>query len=168
MATPTSLPAAFTSGQILTATNMNDIRGAFRVLQVVNATYATEAGNSTSTFADTGLTASITPSSTSSKILVIVNQAGCGKNSGNTGSGLSLRLLRGASEIIIFENIAGYTATSSNNYIGTISCCYLDSPATTSSTTYKTQFKNIANAASVSVNANTSSTSTITLMEISA
>lgn len=168
MATPTNLPASFSTGAVLTAAQMNNLRGAFRVLQVVNATYSTEVGNSTSTYADTGLTATITPSSTTSKVLIVVNQAGCGKNSGNAGSGISLRLLRGATEILIFENLAGYTNTSSANYIGTISCSYLDSPATTSATTYKTQFRNVANAASVSVQANTSSGSTITLMEISA
>ena len=40
MATPTTLPASFTAGQVLTAAQMNDLRGAFRVLQVVQATKA--------------------------------------------------------------------------------------------------------------------------------
>jgi hypothetical protein len=47
--------------------------GSGAVLQVVNATYSTYTSSSSSTFADTGLTASITPSATSSKILVIVS-----------------------------------------------------------------------------------------------
>ena len=38
MATPTTLPAAFVSGAILTADQMNNLRGAFRVLQVVTST----------------------------------------------------------------------------------------------------------------------------------
>jgi hypothetical protein len=38
MATPTTLPASFVAGSILTAAELNDLRGAFRVLQVVNAT----------------------------------------------------------------------------------------------------------------------------------
>jgi len=46
------------------------------VLQVVNATYATSTSNNTGTYADTGLTASITPTSASSKILVLANQNG--------------------------------------------------------------------------------------------
>jgi len=46
--------------------------GGGKVLQVVNATYATSTTNSTSTYADTGLSATITPSSASSKVLVLV------------------------------------------------------------------------------------------------
>jgi hypothetical protein len=99
MATPTTLPASFVAGSILTAAELNDLRGAFRVLQVVNATTSTTTSNSTSTYADTSLTATITPTSTSSKILVFVNQAGCGKETNNVY--LQLRLLRDASEIIV-------------------------------------------------------------------
>jgi len=165
MATPTTLPATFVSGDVLTAAQMNDLRGAFRVLQVVNATYSTATSNSTSTYADTGLTATITPSSTSSKILVFVNQAGCGKETNDVF--LRLRLLRGASEIIKFEDGAGKSTAAQDNYVGSCSTTYLDSPNTTSATTYKTQFSANANFALVRVQFE-SSTSTITLMEISA
>ena len=74
MATPTTLPSSFTAGQVLTAAQMNDLRGAFRVLQVVSSTWTTAAINSTTTYADTGLTATITPSATSSKVLVFFAQ----------------------------------------------------------------------------------------------
>ncbi len=136
------------------------------VLQVVSATYSTENGNSTSTFADTGLTASITPQSTSSKILVLINQAGCYK-SANTY--LGLRLVRGASVILNFERYGGYTNTATTDGFGSCSTSYLDSPATTSATTYKTEFASMANIASAAVQASTGgigSASTITLMEI--
>ena len=43
-----------------------------KVLQVVHSTYSTETNSSTETFTDSGLSVSITPSSTSSKILVFV------------------------------------------------------------------------------------------------
>jgi hypothetical protein len=165
MATPTTLPASFVAGSILTAAELNDLRGAFRVLQVVNATTSTTTSNSTSTYADTGLTATITPTSTSSKVLVFVNQAGCGKESNNVY--LRLRLLRDASEIIKFEDGAGKSTAAQDNYVGSCSTTYLDSPNTTSATTYKTQFSANANAALVRVQFETS-TSTITLMEISA
>lgn len=142
--------------------------GGGKVLQVVNATYSTLATNTTNTFADTGLTASITPSSATSKVLVIVNQAGCRKNDVDTGNGLKVNLLRGATEIIAdFAGDATLTGTAIDNTVGSSSICYLDSPSTTSATTYKTQFKNRVNSASVSVQF-ASSTSTITLMEIGA
>jgi hypothetical protein len=168
MATPTTLPASFTAGQVLTAAQMNNLRGAFRILQVVSANYPTQVTNSTSTYADTGLSLSITPTSTSSKVLVIVNQAGCGKEGATVGNALVLKLMRGSTDLIVFENLGGFTNSNASNYVGSCGATYLDSPATTSATTYKTQFKNITNAAQVSVQANNSNNSSITLMEISA
>ena len=72
----------------------SEMAGAGQVLQVVNATYATEVGNSTSTYADTGLTATITPLFATSKILVLVNQNGLNKQINDTN--VQVRLLRGA------------------------------------------------------------------------
>jgi hypothetical protein len=134
------------------------------VLQVVNATYSTETTSSSSTLADTGLTATITPTSTTSKILVLVSQVGVRK-SGSTYVGL--RLLRNSSSILSFAESSGFTGGSVDNGIGTDSVCYLDSPATTSATTYKTQFKNTPASGTVYVQVN-GMTSTITLMEIAA
>ena len=132
------------------------------VLQVVNATYGVDVSSSTTTFVDTGLTATITPRSTSSKILVIVNQSGCSKAN---NAYMHLQLLRGASSLIIFETTATFTNGVVSNNIGACSTTYLDSPATTSATTYKTQVASRANIALVSVQYN-ASFSTITLMEI--
>ena len=136
-----------------------------KVLQVVSANYATQTSSSSSTYADTGLTASITPSSASNKILVLANVAGVFKFT--TDTGCSLKLLRGATDLIVFAEEAGYTGTTGTNLVGTQSCSYLDSPATTSATTYKVQFKSASNSATVRVQA-ISATSTIVLMEIAA
>jgi hypothetical protein len=142
--------------------------GGGKVLQVVNATYATTVNNATNVFADTGLTATITPSSATSKVLVIVNQTGLRRVTGNAESAVMVNLLRGATEIISeFAGLAGYTNSSLENRVATASISYQDSPNTTSATTYKTQFKNYQNANGVSVQAS-DSTSSITLMEIGA
>jgi len=133
------------------------------VLQVVNATYSTGVTSSSSTFADTGLTASITPKFSTSKILVLVNQTGCSKTVGNTT--LGLKLLRNSTAIVTFEVDGGYTGTTTTNYIGACTTSYLDSPATTSSITYKTQFNSSVNIAQTGVQSS-GCTSTITLMEI--
>ena len=144
------------------------------ILQVVQATTGTQATNSTSTYADTGLTATITPQSSSSKVLVSVAQAGCSKSAANAFNGLALQLLRGATVIQTFAQFAAYTGGADARYlnVGNQSTVYLDSPNTTSATTYKTQFRNIGtNSADVKVQDNIGSvvnTSTITLMEISA
>ena len=141
-----------------------NVIGAGAVLQVVNATYSTETSTSSSTYSDSGLSASITPSSSSSKILVIVDVQG-GKTTGLTG--LDLKLLRGSTDLIIFAKASGYNGGTSYNLVGSSSCCYLDSPATTSSTTYKVQLASNANVSTARINDN-SSVSTITLMEIAA
>ena len=137
------------------------------VLQVVSATYSTETANATNTYADTGLTASITPSSSSSKILVLINQNGIDKSDANSTSGVFMRLQRGSTELIQMVAYCNFTNTAIRLITGSVSTCYLDSPSTTSSTTYKTQFYNVANASTVRVNSN-SAVSTITLLEIAA
>jgi hypothetical protein len=139
--------------------------GGGKVLQVVYAT-STNADSTSTSYADTGLTATITPSAASSKILVIVNQSGINKNSNNTENATSIQTLRGATQIAEVGNIA-YTNSALNLRSATYSVSVLDEPATTSATTYKTQFKNLAASATVSVQAS-SSKSTIILMEIGA
>ena len=133
------------------------------VLQVVSATNSTEATNSTSIFADTGLTVTITPISNTSKILIIANLAVA--KPGALDSVL-LNIVRNATQIIVFS--AGILYTGTAVYLnGMASVCYLDSPATTSATTYKIQFRNSANQAYVHA-MESGSTGTITVMEIAA
>jgi hypothetical protein len=136
------------------------------VIQVVNATYSTQTSSSSSTFADTGLTASITPLSASSKILVTVNVSGIRKVSNNTW--IELRLLKNSTVLFNMESSAGRNDSSTGSAVGSASTSYLDSPATTSATTYKVQFSSANNNAEayINISGNTSSTSTITLMEI--
>jgi len=160
-----------TSGQVLStdgAGALSWVQGG-RILQVVNATYGTEVTNSTSTFADTGLTATITPTSATSKILVLVSQVGCLKNINNTY--LELRLLAAGSEIIRFERAGGYDGGTTTNNVGSCSTSYLHSPATTSAVIYKTQFASGNNSAVVAVQhsvGGVSGNSTITLLEVAA
>jgi len=134
-----------------------------KLAQVVNASTATDTTNSTTTYADTTLTATITPTSASSKVLVFVSQ-NVGKNVGNNDSYAYLRLLRGATELIVFST-GPYTGTSIYLLGVSGTTTYLDSPATTSATTYKTQMKNHVAADGVRVQWQSSS-STITLIEV--
>jgi hypothetical protein len=138
------------------------------VLQVVNGSTSTYTTSATSTFANTSLTATITPTSNTSKILVLMSHAGCGKATNNTA--LQIKVLRGATQIVYLEDIGGSTGNTAENYIGSISVNYLDSPATTSATTYKSQMASRASNATVYVNGygSVQVTSTITLMEIAA
>jgi hypothetical protein len=135
------------------------------VLQVVNATYGTEVSTSTSTYIDTGLTASITPLFSTSKILVTAHQNGVDKRTSNTY--VRIQLQRNGSSILQMSDVAAATGTTTLNDVGTVSCEYLDSPATTSSVTYKTQM-NSGNGATAYVQKDSTCVSTITLMEIAA
>jgi hypothetical protein len=131
------------------------------VLQVVNATYATETSNATSTWTDTGLTATITPKFSTSKVLVLVNIP-TAKQSSDTYAGL--RLLNGSTVLENFVIEGMYTASSATNS-GSIGTNYLDSPASTSATTYKVQFSSQSNTSRVYI-CGTGGRATITLLEI--
>jgi hypothetical protein len=134
MATPTNLPAAQTTGNVLTAAYMNDLRGAFRVLQVVSATTSTQI-SSTGADTDTGLTVTITPQSNTSKILIVAMHNGFGKVGNVYGS---VYLKRGSTTISTIGPTLGNTVTTLTLIGIAANAIYLDSPATTSATTYKT------------------------------
>jgi hypothetical protein len=77
--------------------------------------------------------------------------------------------MRGATQISLMEVFGAHTGDATANFIGSCSTALLDSPATTSATTYKTQFASRANLGSVEVNTNSNAgnaTSTIVLMEV--
>ena len=137
------------------------------VLQVVNATNTTQASNSTTTYSDTNLTATITPLFATSKILVIATVNGIEKTSGNTVNSCMLKLVRNSTDLIIFNQYAGYTNSIMNLITASGVTNYLDSPATTSATTYKCQFRNAIASAVIYVQSN-NDVSTMTLMEIAA
>jgi len=137
------------------------------ILQVVNASYSTGTSNNTSTYIDTGLTATITPTSATSKILVTVYQADPYKSNGNANNAVNIKLVRNSTDLVTFGLANCYTGTAVQMNGTSIGTTYLDSPATTSATTYKTQFANYTNSAQVGVQS-TGAASTITLMEIAA
>jgi hypothetical protein len=146
--------------------------GGGKVLQVVTATTSSSTQTFSTSYADTGLTASITPSSTNSKVLVLVSQNfWVGRN--GTSLSLGARLMRGSTEIQKKWPTALETPGATSNPLVSnvdMGSSYLDSPATTSSTTYKTQFKlNVADSGGWGAYANYDSTvSSITLLEIGA
>ena len=138
-----------------------------RVLQVVTATYATGSSTTSSTYTDLGMTASITPSSSSSKVLVIVSVQGLYLPSGgNNNDSIGIKLLRGSTDINIMAGQTFYRNSTAIAVCGNVYGIYTDSPATTSSTTYKLQWKS-ENSRPINMNVG-GETSTFTLMEIAA
>lgn len=145
------------------------------VLQTQSTTLTTIATMSTATYTDvTGMSVSITPSSTSSKILVLVNMH---VNPAN-GVGVLWKLVRDTTDIAVnnASNIStgGHysdTGGSASNVWSGNSVSHLDSPSTTSAITYKVQAR-ATSSATFGINRRTISgdfggVSSITVMEIS-
>jgi hypothetical protein len=166
-----------TTGQILTAdTSVSPYKvkwaapaGGGKVLQVIYAATTTETTIATATLTDTTLTATITPSSASSKVMILtVSPIQLTRDSGYQANSHS-RLLRGATEIFGWSNTS-YSASGGTNPVIPIAQNYLDSPNTTSATTYKVQASVVGStSASHQIKAQyESSASTMILIEIGA
>lgn len=159
-----------TTGQVLTVSGgvptWSTPAGGGKVLQVVYATTTTQASLTGQTWTDTNLTATITPSSTSSKVLVFWFQDYYSSGSNN---GILYRLRRGTTTIQENQNagtLVLYNVSSGQGNIASNS--YLDSPATTSATTYKTQMNNYLVGGSCSAQPDGNKPSSMILMEIGA
>ena len=128
-----------------------------KLAQVVSTTKTDTFTMSSSTFADvTGLSVTITPTSATSTILVMANLSGQGTNAACTIMG---RLVRNSTAIAVGTSVSNRTAASIGAFIaaGTSemnfgSVMHLDSPATTSATTYKIQVLSNVNGQTVAVN----------------
>ena len=120
--------------------------GGGKVLQVVQGTTGTATTLNTTTFTDTTITATITPSSASSKVLAMVCLNYYMGITGNS-KGCSTQLLRGATSIFNDGTSSfgtGYIVAVGSSPVALanrVAMNYLDSPATTSATTYKLQAK---------------------------
>ena len=106
-----------------------------KVLQVLIVEDSTEQSISTTTYTDTGLSLSITPSSTSSKILCLWNMH---IYNGATGSGFGTRLLRGSTNVFTTAQLYDTYSSASEMRVRS-DYKHLDSPSTTSAITYKVQ-----------------------------
>jgi len=127
-------------GTILTSTNPK----AGNIIQVLQSTFTAATSTNSTSLADTGLSVSITPSSTSNKILIMyalymsVNE--------NEYSG-STSIVRGSTEIFIGDAISSSRRASAFMWPNSgrdphfVGHQFLDSPSTTSATTYKIQFR---------------------------
>jgi hypothetical protein len=145
--------------------------GGGKVLQVVQATTTTSTTIASTTFTDTTLSGSITPSAASSKILIMVNQVLFYTRNANQ-LGVYGRIMRNATSIYGESAFFEFDRDGAAGVVERYSAwtpIYLDSPATTSSITYKTQgsLQTTANSASSTWQPNSQSNNII-LMEIGA
>jgi len=134
-----------------------------KVVQIVFAEYGTETQSTSSTLANTGLSATITPTSANNKILCIVSHTATGKESNDTW--VRMTFLRGSTTIMTPISSGGRNGSTARNNFGSVTFSYLDSPATTSATTYKTMFASPNNNLGANVQVD-GAPSTITLIEV--
>jgi hypothetical protein len=120
--------------------NLSGLPTLGKILQAVHNTSSSEVDVTTDTWTATGLSASITPSASSSKILVLVTQPiGVYGGSATVVHGASTRLLRGAS--VLQTNKYSAIVGADPNFYTVVSYAYIDSPNTTSAITYSVQCK---------------------------
>ena len=134
------------------------------VLQVVNAVSSAQASTTGGTYVASPITATITPKFATSKILVLINNTEAQKSNAAALNRIKMNLCRNGSQVIEFHSDLLFTNAAGVN-TGSSSFSYLDSPATTSATTYKTQFASNGGTGAVYVQ-NSNLPSVITLMEI--
>ena len=135
------------------------------VLQVVHASTGTRSAINSTSFTDcTNLTASITPSSASNKILALAECVGISSESAAL-SACSIRLLQDSTQVAINTNMGAMQDEPLNQAITLVS---LDDATSTNAHVYKVQIKNRQSGEVVLNNTDGGCTSSITLMEIAA
>ena len=139
-----------------------------KVLQVIQTTLNTAFSTTSSTAVDTGITASITPLFSTSKILVMMSVPY--QFYGGSDNGGSFLIVRNSTTIWNGQNatLYNYNGNGATIYSGAVAGLqYLDSPSTTSSTTYKLQiYARQSPGVSTVIIAYNNVPATITLMEI--
>jgi hypothetical protein len=166
-----------TNGQVLTADSAAatglkwaTAAGGGKVLQVVYSSYNTEVTIASTSLATTGLTGTITPSSASSKVLILVaSQVQFYKLSNIQGAKMDLQ--RGGTTVLDLPHVSygQFNGSTSSVATHTTPINYLDSPATTSATTYTVRAAARSTADSGQIFAQTGpSPSTMILIEIGA
>jgi hypothetical protein len=166
-----------TTGQVLTVAGGVPVwaapAGGGKLLQVVSATTTTQTTLTTASYTDTTITATITPTLATSKILVMITAAirlsASGGGAGARYNNANAKIMRGATDVFVMDDGNFFSMYGQDiTEIGmrhTFAFNYLDSPATTSATTYKVQANNDTGSLIFQVNSNTSQ---IILMEIGA
>jgi hypothetical protein len=134
---------------------------------VIQSVSSTNFETTSTSYADSLLSATITPTAATSKVLVLISQPMTRQKTSDAGAGI--KLLRGATDLYEHRWIMHMENASYMGHVYAFN--YLDSPATTSATTYKMQLKSMNSGLSVQTQSNIAAfvdNSTITLLEIGA
>lgn len=124
---------------------------------------STPVTNNSNVLAATGLTASMTPTSKSSRVLILVAQSGVQKDTGDTG--VRLELQRDGAAISTLADNAGSTGSAARNNVGSVVTAFIETPRSVSRLVYRTMFASKANIAAAKVQVG-GETSTMVLVEL--
>jgi|SaaInlStandDraft_3_1057020.scaffolds.fasta_scaffold69974_1 hypothetical protein len=168
-----TLDATKLSGALpaIDGSSLTNLPGGGKVLQVVQTISTTRVQISSDSYADVAPSLAITPSSTSSKILIMASYCigGYSSSSDQEIQG-DIQLLKGSTSLIEYIGAYSITAAVGNSSelrsAGQYSFVYLDSPSTTSATTYKFQGKCSRGVRIETPSNNGISQNVLTLMEI--
>ena len=141
-----------------------------KILQVVSQTSGNQATSTSTTFTTTGLEATITPSSSSSKILIEVNSPMTGFAGGSGSQKGGLKVYRGGasgSSVESSTNGLSLQLGDANTY-SDAKILFLDSPSTTSATTYTVMMSRRSGDTTYSFNRDASQTASMVLSEVAA
>jgi len=142
------------------------LHAAGHVIQVVQGIKTGQTTTGSTSYVDTGLSGVITPKFSSSKVLVLVSQPMMLSMATTDAREAYYNIVRGSTSLIEGGTQFDLTHSAAYNSQGWAACLnFLDSPSTTSATTYKTQFR--VSGGTSDVYAGYGGTSgTITLMEV--
>jgi hypothetical protein len=145
----------------------NNMKG--RIAQVVHGFTSTGVSSATGTYINTGLSATITPTSATSRIIVLVEQNGIFRN-GTAHTFLGLRLMRDSTQLRQVDTYAATTLTPvlAEIGVGGIGINHVETSGSTTARTYRTMFASANGQPTVNVQFANAATSTITLIEVTA
>jgi len=173
LAAPTGFDLKIASGETLDLKSQGTVTmPTGGIIQVVNGNTSTAVvSTATQVWVDTGITATITPTSTTSKIIVLVNICGMWRAAGQAYNRMGIRILRGSTTLGIDAWAQHWSNDTVEHRLAGAMYTNYDLPNTTSATTYKVQFQceNLSSAAGVAVQKDSNSgQSNIFLYEVSA
>ena len=111
-----------------------------KVLQVVSVSNTAGSNTTSTAFVDTGVEITITPKSSTSKIMVTA-VGNHGNSGGGTSGATAFQIVRDATTVTRVDGLAWNDINQNYADRGTFSLSKLDSPATTSAITYRLQFR---------------------------